>query len=486
MYPITRSRRAGLAALALAPTLAFANPFAEASPHLDLDGSFIAFMDFDGDGAEIGAKLNTLYEQVLAANPTMPPIPLDFPSVFETLGFGSVKSIAMSSKEIGDGLVRNRAVTILDGEPTGLIGLYGLTPIKFTAAQWAPANATSVFSGTLKVNALRDTLVTLATQIMGPMGQGMAQQYLGAPVPGTDVTANELIEVLSGPMDLVMLQGFTPEMQPDFKVWLSIKGAGSLLARLQPLGGMMPIEFRESELGLEADASALLTDAPFGLILQAPAGRDELVIFTDRDWAQSIGARGDRLADQPAFQRVASKLPAEAAMYSYSAGFDLAPILAILQQNPEAAPFLPLLESAIDLLLGDFIAPNASALHREGDALVTVQYAGYSYKQIVTILPAAVAGAVAGTAIPAYQKVQQTSQEKAVTNNLRQFASAAQQYMLEEGVSEVTYDDIVGPGKYIPTLSSVTGEDYEDLVVTSDSTELSIVLPDGRVVSFQF
>jgi type IV pilus assembly protein PilA len=44
-------------------------------------------------------------------------------------------------------------------------------------------------------------------------------------------------------------------------------------------------------------------------------------------------------------------------------------------------------------------------------------------------------GLLAAMAIPAFQKVRIASQEKAVLNNARQLASAADQYMMENGVN---------------------------------------------------
>ncbi|NBX60429.1 MAG: prepilin-type N-terminal cleavage/methylation domain-containing protein, partial [Opitutaceae bacterium] len=44
-------------------------------------------------------------------------------------------------------------------------------------------------------------------------------------------------------------------------------------------------------------------------------------------------------------------------------------------------------------------------------------------------------GLLAAMAIPAFQKVRQSSQDKAVLNNARQLSAAADQYFLENGVT---------------------------------------------------
>jgi type IV pilus assembly protein PilA len=73
-------------------------------------------------------------------------------------------------------------------------------------------------------------------------------------------------------------------------------------------------------------------------------------------------------------------------------------------------------------------------------------------------------GLMASMAIPAFQKVRQSSQEKAVTNNLRQLAAAADQFYLETGKNSATYADLVGSAKYIRQINPVAGEDYRTLI----------------------
>lgn len=92
-------------------------------------------------------------------------------------------------------------------------------------------------------------------------------------------------------------------------------------------------------------------------------------------------------------------------------------------------------------------------------------------------------GLMAAMAIPAFQKVRATSQEKAIVNNLRQLDAAAQQFFLENGTNRATYADLVGPDKYISQLPPVAGEDYTGIVITGSTTSLSVTTADGRTVS---
>jgi hypothetical protein len=84
------------------------------------------------------------------------------------------------------------------------------------------------------------------------------------------------------------------------------------------------------------------------------------------------------------------------------------------------------------------------------------------------------------------EKVRKTSQMYAIKNNLRQLASAAQQYMLETGESKVHYKDLVGKDKYIRELEAVNGESYQEMTITMRDTEISVVDADGELHKYNF
>ncbi len=69
-------------------------------------------------------------------------------------------------------------------------------------------------------------------------------------------------------------------------------------------------------------------------------------------------------------------------------------------------------------------------------------------------------GLLAAMAIPAFQKVRTSSQDKAVLNNARQLGAAADQYFLENGVTSVVQSSLVGATNYVKSLNLVAGETY--------------------------
>ncbi|MCH8476093.1 MAG: prepilin-type N-terminal cleavage/methylation domain-containing protein [Opitutales bacterium] len=83
---------------------------------------------------------------------------------------------------------------------------------------------------------------------------------------------------------------------------------------------------------------------------------------------------------------------------------------------------------------------------------------GFTLVEIMIVV--VIIGLLAAIAIPAFQRVRQTSRENAITNNLRQIGGAANQYFLDEGSSTADITKLVGQGLFIATVNQVAGESY--------------------------
>lgn len=94
---------------------------------------------------------------------------------------------------------------------------------------------------------------------------------------------------------------------------------------------------------------------------------------------------------------------------------------------------------------------------------------GFTLVEIMIVV--VIIGLLAAMAIPAFQKVRANSQDKAVTNNLRQLASAADQYFLESGNNSVGSTEIVGTysTQYVKSVSTVAKETYPAVITQGEA-----------------
>ncbi|MES2696119.1 MAG: prepilin-type N-terminal cleavage/methylation domain-containing protein [Verrucomicrobiota bacterium] len=83
---------------------------------------------------------------------------------------------------------------------------------------------------------------------------------------------------------------------------------------------------------------------------------------------------------------------------------------------------------------------------------------GFTLVEIMIVV--VIIGLLAAMAIPAFQKVRTSSQDKAVINNARQLSAASDQYFLENGVTTVAYTQLVGSDKYVKNIQLVANETY--------------------------
>ena len=83
---------------------------------------------------------------------------------------------------------------------------------------------------------------------------------------------------------------------------------------------------------------------------------------------------------------------------------------------------------------------------------------GFTLVEIMIVV--VIIGLLAMMAIPAFNKVRDSSQDKTVSNNARQLSAAADQYFLENGVTTCASSNLVGSDKYVKAINTVAGETY--------------------------
>lgn len=74
---------------------------------------------------------------------------------------------------------------------------------------------------------------------------------------------------------------------------------------------------------------------------------------------------------------------------------------------------------------------------------------------------------------------------KRIEANLSYYHAAALQFLLESGKPEARYQDLVGEGKLLKAVPPIRGEDYQSLIITANTSSLTVKTKDGREVTWK-
>lgn len=85
---------------------------------------------------------------------------------------------------------------------------------------------------------------------------------------------------------------------------------------------------------------------------------------------------------------------------------------------------------------------------------------GFTLIEIMTVV--VIIGVLCALAIPQFQKIRARSQDTGVLNNVRQLATAANQYYLETGSQYVALAALNGSTNYVKSFSILAAETYPD------------------------
>jgi type IV pilus assembly protein PilA len=210
-----------------------------------------------------------------------------------------------------------------------------------------------------------------------------------------------------------------------------------------------------------------------------------LYLASSLEFFDECRARKAGLAQLPEFQQALKQVGSEGNGLTYVSPKFVEHVRRLEQLNPD----LPAQTKAIlSLSLAQLPASNQPMIQIRtnlDDGILIRSYLNRSMKQeLVCVAVYFPIGLVAAMAIPAFQKVQLASQEKAVLNNLRMLAAAADQHYLETGTKSATYDQLVGPTRYVKNVQPVAGENYRALRFVQGEP-LRVRLPNGKTIEYK-
>jgi len=467
--------------------------FLAVSQHLELGGTVYAYADIDGDALKLAGGLKDILGLIATAQPQIAPyVNQDFAALFKSLGLDDVKAVGLSSVPDGTGFFRNKLFLYTPGPRHGLLAGLGGKPGPFTHLHLAPADTDLYGETEVDLPVLYQTFKDIANRVAGEKTGDKMDSAIKEAGEKAAIKLLDLIYGLKGhastvirldPHKTIAIPGRTPVTIPQISLLLAIDGIGPALE-----GGLVKSQaFQVATVG-NAKIYELKIPLPIeGLKPTFAIEGSTLYFATSRAFLDECRSQKTGLADTAAFKQAIAHVGTEGNGLSYVS----AQLFDRVRDFERLNPGLP----KDSLQVFHFIAARLPKLDRPlvtvrvnlPDGILVNGYYNRSLKQDVAVLavynPVTI-GVLAGMAIPAFEKVRQSSQQKTVLNNLRQLAAAADQFYLENGVSTATYDDLVGPDKYIRQLTPVFGEDYRTVVLRQGEI-LRVRLQDGRVIEYQ-
>ncbi len=373
-----------------------------------------------------------------------------------------------------------------------MLGVLGGSPAPFAYAKLAPADVDFYSEAELDLAAAYATVKTVVARVAGdPMANLMEARLKEAGKPA-GLSALDLIQSFKGrtvmilrldPKKNITLPAAQPLAVPDFSLVLRIDGIGKTLE-----GALAKApNFERSEAGT-LKLFELKTTLPIpGLRPVLAVEGSTLYVATTRQFLLECQQRQTGLDQNPDYQRALAAVGREGNGLTYCSPRLFARLRQLADMNSDARPETKRLLKMIAAQMPAVDQPLISVRTNLPDGILVRSHWNRSLKQdvaMVAVYNPVTIGIFAAMAIPAFQKVRQASQEKAVLNNLRMLAAAAEQYYLEKGADTATYEDLVGPDKYIKRLIPVAGENYRQLKFRQGQP-LRVRLPSGRVIEYK-
>ena len=460
--------------------------FLAVNKQLELGGTLYGYVDVDGDVLKVAGALTDVVNQVSATKGfPAPQLKQDYGALSAMLGLTDIKAAGFSSVPDGTGFFRNRAFIYIPTERRGLLAGLGGKPGPFTRLGLAPGNTDFYFESEIDLPSVYATIHDVMARASGDKAAESMEAELKRAGEKAAFSLYNFIQGLKGRATVVMrfdpdkqlrLPGRQPLVLPATSFVICLDGVASAL---EPTLAKSAQAFRVTE---EGGVKYYELSMPLPLEGIRPVFAIEgstAYLATSRTFLQECRAGQGGLATQPEFKAALSHVGETGNALAYVSPRFFEQLRRIETLNPQMPPESKQAVGLVMRWLPKTDRPLVTVRSNLPDGILINSYWNRSLKQeiaMVSVYNPVTIGVLAAMAVPAFQKTRQASQEKAVTNNLRQLAAAADQFYLENNKTTASYDDLVGPAKYIRQLNPVAGEDYRTIVFKMD-TKLRVQVP---------
>lgn len=467
--------------------------FAAVSRQLELGGTLYGYADIDGDALKLAASLRQFADRLAVAQPaTAKFVQQNYAQLFTQLGLTDIKALGFSSVPAAGGGFRNRAFFYMPGGRRGLMAGFGGPASSFKYVKLAPADTDFYSETEIDLPVVYAAIKAIVAKAGGDAAANALEASLRQAGAQAGFSVYDFIQGYKGrttvilrfdPIRSLHLPPPSTVVLPAFSLLLRIDGVGPAV---EPALARLPLmsPSREGNVRLYT----LRMPVPLeGLRPVFAVQGTVLYVATTHEFLIECHQRLQGLDQEPAFQQALAAVGREGNGLTYLTPRFFKRLHQLPALNRGAPPNVKDVLNVIDGQLPLLDRPLISVRSNQPDGILVRSYWSHSLKQDLVMTAGynpITLGLMSAMAIPAFQKVRASSQEKAIRNNLRQLGAAADQYYLEHGVATAAYDQLVGPDKYIKVLVAVAGEDYR-LLEFRAGVPLSVHTADGRVIEYK-
>ena len=467
--------------------------FAAVNRHLEIGGTLYGYADVDGDLLKLTGQLQSLLANVSKTQPGASLVAQqDLSAIVTILGLTDVKALGVSSVPDGSGFFRNRLFVYTGGERRGLMAGLGGKPAPFKHVGLAPTDAAFFGESEMDLAVVYRTLNEVVAKAAGEPASRQLETALKKAGEAATISFLDLIYGLKGRGAIVVRLDEQKTMRTPPPQSMVIP-AVSLLACVEGVGQVLEPSLAKSRDFKRSESGGLhiyqpVRKVPFEGIEPALVIDGTMIYFTtSMAFFEECRAQKQGLAQTADFRNALAKLGDEGNGLTYISPRLFARLRQVEQLNPNLPPEAKSVLSLILTQVPETDRPLVAVRTNLDDGILVRSYLNRSLKQdiaAISVYNPVTVGMMAAMAIPAFQKVRVASQEKAVLNNLRQLAAAADQHYLETGTKTATYDQLVGPNRYIKVINPVAGENYRALRF-QQGQPLRVRLQGGKMVEYK-
>ncbi|HUR57374.1 MAG TPA: hypothetical protein VM029_06670 [Opitutaceae bacterium] len=461
--------------------------------HLELGGTLYGYVDVDGDVQKVAGGIRELLTELGRTQPQLAPFAQqDYTAIAGMLGLTDIKALGVSSVPDGTGFFRNRMFLYTGGERHGLMAGLGGKPGPFTHLNLAPADASFYGESEMDLGIVYKSLKEVVAKVAGEPAGREVENALKKTGESIALSVIDLIYGLKGRTAIVVRADDTKTFRtpgpqgmvlPAFSALVCVDGIGPIIeTSLMKSRGFKRTE--EGPLHIFESVQKLPIE---GLQPVIVIEGSTLYFATSLTFLNECRQQKTGLAQTAEFKKALEHVGTEGNGLGYVSPRLFQAVRRIEKLNPNLPPEVKPMFTLVLSKLPTIDRPLIGIRTNVADGILVKSYMNRSLKQDLAtfaIYNPVTVGLFAAMAIPAFQKVRVASQEKAVLNNLRQLSAAFDQYCLENGVSTATYDQLVGPTKYVKVIQPVAGENYRALRFVQGQA-LRVRLADGRTVEYK-